>query len=72
MHHADIAMARVHALHSIHHSCPYDAVSRMHSVPSAAAGLSDTFILMDDDLFLTAPWTLADFVWPDGGQVLTG
>ncbi len=38
----------------------------------AAAGLSDTFVLMDDDLFLTAPWTLADFVGPDGGQVLTG
>jgi hypothetical protein len=27
---------------------------------------------MDDDLFLTAPWTLADFVGADGGQVLTG
>jgi hypothetical protein len=41
-------------------------------VPAAAAGLSETFILLDDDVFLTAPWTLADLVGPDGGQILTG
>jgi hypothetical protein len=28
--------------------------------------------MLDDDFFLTAPWTLADFVGPDGAQVLTG
>lgn len=38
----------------------------------ALPGLSDTFIMLDDDFFLTAPWTLADLVGPDGGQVLTG
>jgi hypothetical protein len=51
---------------------PNDGISHESCVHTAAAGLSDTFILMDDDLFLTAPWTLADFVGPDGGQVLTG
>jgi hypothetical protein len=36
------------------------------------AGLSETFIMLDDDFFLTAPWTLSDFIGPDGGQILTG
>jgi hypothetical protein len=36
------------------------------------AGLSDSFIMLDDDFFLTAPWTLGDFLGPDGGQILTG
>jgi hypothetical protein len=35
-------------------------------------GLSDTFIMMDDDFFLIKPWTLSDFLAPDGGQTLTG
>lgn len=35
-------------------------------------GLAPHFIMMDDDLFLTAPWTRSDFLGPDGGQVLTG
>jgi hypothetical protein len=35
-------------------------------------GLSETFIMMDDDFFLTEPWTLRDFITPDGGQTLTG
>lgn len=36
------------------------------------AGLSETFVMLDDDFLLTAPWTLADFVGADGAQVLTG
>jgi hypothetical protein len=28
--------------------------------------------MMDDDFFLTEPWTLRDFMTPDGGQILTG
>jgi len=28
--------------------------------------------MMEDDLFLTAPWTLEDFVSPTGGHILTG
>lgn len=28
--------------------------------------------MMDDDFFLTEPWTLRDFITLDGGQTLTG
>lgn len=39
---------------------------------ACAAGLSDSFIQIDDDWLLTRDWTMADFVRPDGGQTLTG
>jgi hypothetical protein len=41
--------------------------------PPPSPGLSPHFIMMDDDLFLTAPWNRSDFIDPaDGGQLITG
>jgi hypothetical protein len=39
--------------------------ANIHRIP----GLSDSFIAMNDDFFLTAPWHLADFVHEDGSEV---
>lgn len=43
-----------------------------HALLVSLLGLSEAFIIMDDDFFLTEPWTLSDFITPDGGQSLTG
>lgn len=40
--------------------------------PAPFTGLSSHFVMMDDDLFLTAPWSREDFLGPDGGQITTG
>lgn len=58
----------------LHHVLSDAIYPTQNSKPSCMlpAGLSETFVMLDDDFLLTAPWTLADFVGADGAQVLTG
>jgi hypothetical protein len=35
-------------------------------------GLAHSFILMDDDMLLSAPWSVADFLGPGGNEVIAG
>lgn len=40
--------------------------ANLHKIP----GLSDAFIYMNDDFFLTKPWVLRDFITEDGHEVM--
>jgi hypothetical protein len=52
--------------------CMVTSILALHAPVVLPSGLSETFIMMDDDFFLTEPWTLSDFITPDRGQTMTG
>lgn len=72
----DVNQQPVPQLHRDARHSPRHCLTHLYLLPppflNTPVGLSPHFVMMDDDLFLTAPWTLSDFLAPDGGQVTTG